>query len=179
MENLIQKLLIELGEDTTREGLQKTPGRVAKSLKILTEGYHQDLHKIVNDAFFEHSSQDIILVKDIDLFSLCEHHMLPFYGKCHVAYIPQGKIIGLSKMPRIVNMFSRRLQVQERLTKQISEALMEILRPQGVGVVIEAEHLCMKMRGVEKQNSKAITSSMLGIFHSESTLRQEFLNLIH
>lgn len=172
------QLLQKLGENPTREGLLKTPTRVSTALKNLTSGYHQDLNKIVNNALFEQESHDMVVVKDIDFFSLCEHHLLPFFGKCHIAYIPNGKIIGLSKMPRIVDMFARRLQVQERMTTQISHALMEVLLPQGVAVVAEGQHLCMMMRGVEKQNSKAITSSMLGVFRDHLETRHEFLELI-
>jgi GTP cyclohydrolase I len=162
MKELIEKLLVELGEDPSREGLQNTPERVAKSMKFLTGGYWVNIEELVNDALFEDPNTDeMVIIKDIDVFSLCEHHMLPFFGKCHVAYIPDGKIVGLSKIPRIVDAFGRRLQVQERLTSQIANSLNEILKPKGVAVVIDALHLCMSMRGVEKQNSYTTTSSML------------------
>ncbi len=177
MEKLISDLLTLLGEDPSREGLLKTPQRVTKALQFLTRGYNQKLEDVVNDALFEENHHDMVVVKDIDIFSLCEHHMLPFFGKCHVAYIPNGKILGLSKIPRLVDMFAKRFQVQERLTSQVAEALMEVLIPKGVGVVIEAQHLCMMMRGVEKQNSKALTSSMLGVFRDRIENRNELLNL--
>ena len=164
MEKLIEKILIHLGENPKREGLVKTPRRVAESLRYLTSGYKQDPGVILNQAVFKEKYDEMVIVKDIDVFSLCEHHLLPFYGKCHVAYIPKGKLIGLSKIPRLVEMFARRLQVQERLTCQIAETLMDALKPSGVACVIEALHLCMVMRGVEKQNSVAVTSSMLGSF---------------
>ena len=178
MEKLISDLLTLLGEDPSREGLLKTPSRVAQALQFLTEGYKKNLDTVINDAIFQENHHDMIVVKDIDFFSLCEHHLLPFFGKCHIAYVPDGKILGLSKMPRLVDMFSRRLQVQERLTSQVADSLMEVLLPKGVAVVIEAQHLCMMMRGVEKQNSKAVTSSMLGVFRERSETRNEFLNLI-
>jgi GTP cyclohydrolase I len=178
MKNLINELLVKLGEDPKREGLLETPERVTKSLTFLTSGYGIDPAKVIEGAIFDECCDEMIIVKDIDLFSLCEHHMLPFYGKAHVAYIPDGKIIGLSKIPRLVEVFSRRLQVQERLTHQISDALFDVLKPKGVGVVIEALHLCMAMRGVEKQNSVTITSSMLGNFKQDHRTRQEFLSLI-
>ncbi len=178
MEKLISDLLTRLGEDPSREGLLKTPSRVAQSLEFLTEGYKKNLDTLINDAVFNENHHDMIVVKDIDFFSLCEHHLLPFFGKCHIAYIPNGKILGLSKMPRLVDMFARRLQVQERLTSQVADSLMEVLLPKGVAVVVEAQHLCMMMRGVEKQNSQAITSSMLGVFRERSETRNEFLNLI-
>lgn len=167
-----------LGEDPEREGLQKTPERYAKSMEFLTSGYSKDIDKIVGDALFNEGSSEIVIVRDIELFSLCEHHLLPFSGKAHVAYIPNGKVIGLSKIPRIVDAFSRRLQVQERLTSQISNELMRVLNPQGVAVIIEANHLCMMMRGVEKQNSYTITSSMLGVFRDNPTTRQELMALL-
>lgn len=179
MEKLIRELLVKIGEDPKREGLQKTPSRVAKSYEFLTSGYKKDLKQIVNDAVFQAEVDEIVLVKDIELYSLCEHHLLPFYGKAHVAYLPGKKIIGLSKIPRIVDMFARRLQVQERLTSQIAAALMEVLEPNGVGVVIEARHLCMMMRGVEKQNSTTTTSCMLGRFRSDEKTRSEFLTLLN
>jgi len=175
---LIEKILQELGEDPKREGLIDTPKRVDKSLRFLTSGYHVDIDKLVNDALYSDVYDEMVIVKDIDLFSLCEHHMLPFFGKCHVAYLPKGKIIGLSKIPRIVDAFSRRLQVQERLTTQVAQCLQKTLKPKGVGVVIEALHLCMSMRGVEKQNSYTTTSSMLGCFKSDARTRSEFLSLI-
>ena len=178
VEKIIAELLTLLGEDPSREGLLKTPNRVSKALQFLTRGYNQRLEDVVNRALFEENHHDMVVVKNIDIFSLCEHHMLPFFGRCHVAYIPNGKILGLSKIPRLVDIYAKRLQVQERLTGQVAEALMEVLMPKGVGVVIEAQHLCMMMRGVEKQNSKAITSSMLGVFRSRIETRSEFLNLI-
>jgi GTP cyclohydrolase I len=174
----MRHILGELGEDPSREGLLNTPSRVAKSLRFLTRGYHQDLDKVLNGALFSVSYDEMVIVKDIEVFSMCEHHMLPFFGRCHVAYVPTDKVIGLSKIPRLVDMFARRLQVQERLTTQIAEAIMEKIRPQGVGVVIEARHLCMIMRGVEKQNSVAVTSSMLGLFRDCDQTRSEFLRLI-
>lgn len=178
MKKLINELLVKLGEDPKREGLIETPARVEKSLTFLTSGYGVDPIKVIEGAIFEECCDEMIIVKDIDLFSLCEHHMLPFYGKAHVAYIPDGRIIGLSKIPRLVDVFARRLQVQERLTHQISSSLFDILKPKGVGVVIEALHLCMAMRGVEKQNSVTVTSSMLGNFKADHRTRQEFLSLI-
>ena len=174
----IREIIVELGEDPEREGLLKTPERVERSLRFLTRGYHQNLEDVVNGALFEAESDDMVLVRDIEFFSMCEHHMLPFFGKCHVGYIPNKKIIGLSKVARIVDMFSRRLQVQERLTKEISHALMDILDAEGVGVVMDAQHLCMQMRGVEKQNSITTTSSMLGSFRRELATRNEFTRLI-
>ena len=178
MQDEIRKLLAEIGEDPNREGLIKTPERVEKSLRFLTRGYHQTLEEVVNGALFEAESDDMVIVRDIEFFSMCEHHMLPFFGKCHVGYIPKKKIIGVSKVARIVEMFSRRLQVQERLTKEISHAISDILDAEGVGVVMEAQHLCMKMRGVEKQNSIMTTSSMLGSFRRELATRNEFTRLI-
>lgn len=174
----IREIIVELGEDPEREGLLKTPERVERSLRFLTRGYHQNLEDVVNGALFEAESDDMVIVRDIEFFSMCEHHMLPFFGKCHVGYIPNKKIIGLSKVARIVDMFSRRLQVQERLTKDISHALMDILDAEGVGVVMDAQHLCMQMRGVEKQNSITTTSSMLGSFRRELATRNEFTRLI-
>lgn len=179
IESLIRDLLIKLGEDPSREGLEKTPHRVEASFKFLTRGYKQDINQVLNGAIFEESYDEMVLVKDIDLFSLCEHHLLPFYGKAHVAYLPDGKIIGLSKIPRVVDVFARRLQVQERLTKQIADCLMEFLKPRGVAVVIEAFHLCMAMRGVEKKDSFCVTSSMLGSFRTNERSRSEFLSLIN
>jgi GTP cyclohydrolase IA len=174
----IRKILIEVGEDPSRDGLQKTPERVSRSLRYLTSGYTQDVDEILNGALFDVRSDEMVIVRDIEIFSLCEHHLLPFFGKCHVAYLPDSTIVGLSKIPRIVDMFARRLQVQERLTVQIAEKLQEKLQPRGVAVVIEAKHLCMIMRGVEKQNSVAVTSSMLGAFKSDQNTRNELLNLI-
>ena len=171
-------MLIELGEDPDREGLLKTPERVARSYEFLTRGYRQDLEKVVNGALFEAESDDMVIVRDIEFFSLCEHHMLPFFGKCHVGYIPKKKIIGVSKIARIVDVFARRLQVQERMTKQIAQALMDILDAEGVGVVVEGQHLCMQMRGVEKQHSVMTTSSMRGSFRRSLATRNEFTRLI-
>lgn len=180
MKELIEKILLELGEDPSREGLKNTPERVDRSLKFLTGGYWVNIDELVNDAVFSDPNTDeMVIVKDIDMFSLCEHHMLPFFGKAHVAYLPDGKIIGLSKIPRVVDAFSRRLQVQERLTTQIADCINRILKPKGVAVVIEALHLCMSMRGVEKQNSFTTTSSMLGYFKSNPSTRSEFLSLIN
>lgn len=171
-------ILETLGENVHREGLQDTPKRYAKAMQFLTQGYSKNVDEIVGKALFKEDSSEIIIVRDIELFSLCEHHLLPFYGRAHVAYIPNGKIIGLSKIPRIVDVFARRLQVQERLTSQISETLMRVLNPLGVGVIIEADHMCMMMRGVQKQNSSTITSSMLGVFRDEPTTRKELLSLL-
>ncbi len=178
MQNQIRAVLEMIGENPDREGLVDTPKRVEKSMKFLTRGYGQTLEEVVNGALFEAESDDMVIVRDIEFFSLCEHHMLPFFGKCHVGYIPQGKIIGVSKVARIVDMFARRLQVQERLTRQVSEALMGILDAEGVGVVMEAQHLCMQMRGVEKQHSFMTTSSMVGSFRRELATRNEFTRLI-
>jgi len=178
MKDIIKELLIKLGENPEREGLKRTPERVEKSLRFLTEGYGKDVQKIIERAVFEEKCDEMVILKDIDIFSMCEHHLLPFYGKCHVAYIPDGKILGLSKIPRIIEVFSRRLQVQERLTNQIAECLTDALKPKGVAVVIEALHLCMCMRGVEKQNALTITSSMLGVFKSDSRTRMEFMSFI-
>jgi GTP cyclohydrolase I len=178
MEELIKQLLVELGEDPEREGLQATPRRVANSFKFLTGGYEADLDQILNKALFTVDYSEMVIVKDIDFFSLCEHHLLPFFGKCHVAYIPKHKVIGLSKIPRLVEVFARRLQVQERLTNQIAETIKEKIDPLGVAVVMEATHLCMSMRGVEKQRSFAVTSAMLGAFRERDRTRMEFLELI-
>ena len=178
LQSLIRDLLKDLGEDPDREGLHATPERVARALRFLTSGYAQDVNEVVNDAVFTQAYDEMVLVKDIELYSLCEHHLLPFFGKCHVAYIPNGKIVGLSKIPRLVEVFARRLQVQERLTCQVADALMEILQPQGVAVIIEAFHLCMMMRGVEKQHSRAVTSAMLGVFRENSATRNELMQLI-
>lgn len=178
LEGLVEKMLGAMGEDPAREGLLQTPRRVAKALEFLTSGYRQDVQKMLNGAVFSERYSEMVIVKDIDFYSMCEHHMLPFFGRAHVAYIPNGKIVGLSKIPRIVEVFSRRLQVQERLTRQIADTLYEAVNPDGVGVVIEARHMCMMMRGVEKQNSAATTSAMLGVFRDEVKTRQEFLTLI-
>jgi GTP cyclohydrolase I len=178
IEALVEKLLAELGEDATREGLERTPERVAKALRYLTSGYLQKVEDILNGALFVEEYDEMVVVKDIDFFSLCEHHLLPFFGRAHVAYLPAQKIVGLSKIPRLVEMFSRRLQVQERLTTQIATTLDEALRPRGVAVVMEGVHLCMLMRGVEKQNSKAVTSAMLGVFRERPETRAEFMELI-
>jgi len=178
IERLIEQLLAELGEDARREGLAKTPERVAKSLRYLTSGYDQDVKDVLNEALFVEEYDEMVIVKDIDFASLCEHHLLPFFGKCHVAYMPARKIVGLSKIPRLVEMFARRLQVQERLTTQIANALNEALEPRGVAVVMEGVHLCMLMRGVEKLNSKAVTSAMLGAFRERPETRAEFMELI-
>ncbi|NOU36231.1 MAG: GTP cyclohydrolase I FolE [Kiritimatiellaceae bacterium] len=178
MEELIRKLLIELGENPEREGLKGTPARVAESYKFLTNGYHQNIDDVLNGAFFEAEDSHMVIVKDIEVYSLCEHHMLPFIGKCHIGYIPEKKVIGVSKLARVVDVFARRLQIQERLTDQIAHVIMEKTGAQGVGVVIEAQHLCMMMRGVEKQNSKMITSAMHGTFRSQLATRTEFLRLI-
>lgn len=175
----IRSILAELGEDPTRDGLVRTPERVDRSLRYLTSGYKTNADQLLNGALFDVAYDEMVIVKDIEVFSLCEHHLLPFFGKCHVAYIPNGKIIGLSKIPRLVDMFARRLQVQERLTTQIAETIREKIHPKGVAVVIEAQHLCMIMRGIEKQNSIAVTSSMLGGFKENQNTRNEFLNLVH
>jgi len=175
---LIAQLLKELGEDACREGLERTPERVEKALRYLTSGYQMRVDEILNDALFVEEYDEMVVVKDIDVFSLCEHHLLPFFGKCHVAYVPYKRIVGLSKIPRLVEMYSRRLQVQERLTTQIATTLNDVLRPRGVAVVIEGVHLCMVMRGVEKQNSKAVTSAMLGSFRDRPETRAEFMELI-
>lgn len=180
VESLIHELLTELGENPEREGLLRTPHRVAASYDFLTSGYRVDIDKLINGAIFtqEEKSKNMIIARDIELYSLCEHHMLPFYGKCHIGYIPNGKVFGLSKLARVVDMFSRRLQIQERLTEQIAQMIMTKLNPIGVGVIIEARHLCMMMRGVEKQNSSMVTSSVLGTFRSSVATRNEFLSLI-
>jgi GTP cyclohydrolase I len=175
---MARKILVELGEDPDRAGLRGTPARFEKALRFLTSGYQQDAKKVLNGAMFEVAYDEMVLVRDIELFSLCEHHLLPFLGVCHVGYIPEKKVVGLSKIPRLVNMFARRLQVQERLTNQIAQALMEHLQPQGVAVIIEARHLCMAMRGVEKQHSQTVTSAMLGVFRDNQRTREEFLCLI-
>ena len=178
LEDLYRQLIEGVGEDPSREGLMKTPARAAKALQYLTRGYRQSINEVVNNAIFESDNDQMILVKDIELYSLCEHHLLPFIGKCHVAYIPTGKVIGLSKIARIVDMFAARLQIQENLTKQIADTVMQAIQPAGVGVIIEAQHLCMMMRGVEKQNSKMTTSMMLGTFLDHDRTRSEFLRLV-
>jgi len=179
IEKITKELLEEIGEDTSREGLLKTPFRVAKSWSYLTSGYKKDLNKIVNNAIFKEDCDNMILIKDIEFYSLCEHHLLPFFGRAHVSYIPNGKIIGLSKIPRIVDLFSRRLQVQERLTLEVAQTIDAILNPRGVAVVLEANHMCMQMRGVENKNSYASTSSMIGLFREDHKTRKEFLDLIN
>ena len=178
MQELIRQLLAALGEDPSREGLADTPRRVEKSLKYLTSGYTADIDTVLNNALFTVDYNEMVIVKDIDFYSMCKHHLLPFFGRCHIAYIPQGKVIGLSKIPRLVEVFARRLQIQERMTSQIADTILEKIDPLGVGVVIEATHLCMAMRGVEKQNSFAITSAMLGGFQHDARTRMEFLELI-
>ena len=178
LEEITKELLGLIGEDSTRQGLIKTPKRVAESWKFLSQGYHQNLDEIINEAIFDESAKDMIIVKDIEFYSLCEHHLIPFYGKAHVGYIPNGKIIGLSKIPRIIDFYARRLQVQERLTNQIATCIQDLLNPKGVAVVMEGRHFCMLMRGVQKQNSIASTSSMLGAFKDQSTTRNEFLKLV-
>ena len=176
--DLVQEMIARLGEDPSREGLSRTPERVEKALQFLTKGYNEDPEQLLNSALFTVTYDEMVIVKDIEMFSLCEHHMLPFFGKVHIAYIPNGKVIGLSKLPRLVEIFARRLQVQERLTTEIAETLMKVVQPQGVGVVVEARHLCMMMRGVEKQHSATVTSAMLGCFRDEKETREEFLSLI-
>ena len=175
---LYGRILALLGEDPEREGLQGTPKRVAHALRFLTSGYRQNVDKVINAAYFSVAYDEMIIVKDIEVFSLCEHHLLPFFGKCHIAYIPNQKVVGLSKLPRLVNFYARRLQLQERLSSQIAQAIWEKLEPQGVGVIVEARHLCMLMRGVEKQHSTAVTSAMLGCFRDNPQTRQEFLALV-
>jgi GTP cyclohydrolase I len=178
MQDLVRNLLVHLGEDPNREGLVNTPKRVERSLRFLTSGYGADIDDVLNDALFAVDYSEMVIVKDIDFYSLCEHHLLPFFGKCHVAYIPSDRVIGLSKIPRLVDVFSRRLQVQERLTNQIAETIRDKIAPLGVAVVMEATHLCMSMRGVEKQNSVAVTSAMLGVFRDNARTRMEFLELV-
>ena len=178
VKDLVKTLLTEIGEDTKREGLLSTPKRVAKAYEFLTKGYQQDIGEVLNKAIFNERYDEMVLVKNIDFYSMCEHHLLPFYGKVHVAYIPNGKIVGLSKIPRIVEVFARRLQVQERMTQQIADTIEKYLQPNGVAVVSEAFHMCMMMRGVEKQNSSATTSAMLGVFQDDARTRMEFLDLI-
>jgi GTP cyclohydrolase I len=177
-EELVREMIVRLGEDPDREGLSRTPARVAKAMQFLVKGYKDDPEALLRKALFTVNYDEMVIVKDVEMFSLCEHHLLPFFGKVHVAYIPNGKVIGLSKIPRLIEAFSRRLQIQERLTTQIAEAIQKTIEPQGVGVVIEARHLCMMMRGVEKQHSAAVTSSMLGCFRNEEETRTEFLSLI-
>src|ERR671930_1220640 len=178
MQELIRQLLVELGENPDREGLRDTPKRVAKAYEFLTSGYRADIDQVLNNALFTVDYSEMVIVKDIDFYSLCEHHLLPFFGKCHVAYVPSDKVIGLSKIPRLVDVFARRLQVQERLTNQIADVIRDKISPLGVAVVVEATHLCMSMRGVEKQNSFAVTSAMLGAFRDNARTRMEFLELI-
>ncbi len=178
LESLARNLLVELGEDPAREGLERTPRRVAESLRYLTKGYQEDVDQVLNGALYDVAHDEMIIVRDIEVFSLCEHHLLPFFGKCHVAYIPSRKVIGLSKIARLVDVFARRLQLQERLTTQVAQVLMEKINPLGVGVVMEAQHLCMIMRGVQKQNSLAVTSAMLGVFRDKKQTRDEFLSLV-
>ncbi len=178
LREVVRQLLIELGEDPEREGVQGTPQRLAKSLRFLTSGNQMRIEDIVNGALYSVAYDEMVIVKDIEVFSLCEHHLLPFYGKCHVAYLPNKKVIGLSKIPRIVDMFARRLQIQERLTNQIARTIQDSIQPQGVGVVMEARHLCMMMRGVEKQHSQTVTSAMMGAFRDQQKTREEFLSLV-
>jgi GTP cyclohydrolase I len=178
MEGLVEGILKEIGEDPARDGLLKTPKRVAAAMRYFTSGYEKDPHEILNDAMFEVDYDEMVLIRDIDFYSLCEHHMVPFFGRAHVAYIPNGRVVGLSKIPRLVEMFARRLQVQERLSTEVAQTIEEVLEPRGVGVVVEAKHLCMMMRGVQQQNSFAITSSLRGEFESDSKTRAEFLGLI-
>ena len=178
LKTILRDMLAALGEDPGREGLRGTPERTAQALRFLTSGYRTDVDKVLNGALYSVSYDEMVIVKDIELFSLCEHHLLPFFGKCHVAYVPGKKVIGLSKVPRLVDMFARRLQIQERLTTQIAQTIQEKIRPQGVAVVIEARHLCMMMRGVEKQHSQAVSSAMLGVFKEQQQTREEFLSLV-
>jgi len=178
IETLVRQLIVELGEDPDREGLQKTPLRVAQALRFLTNGYRADVQQVINNALFTQATGGMVIVKDIEMYSLCEHHMLPFFGRCHIGYIPNGKVFGVSKLARLVDVHARRLQLQERLTEDISREIMESIDAKGVGVMIEARHLCMMMRGVEKQNSKAVTSAMLGAFRDNAGTRAEFMELI-
>jgi len=179
LQSLMRQLLSNLGEDPGREGLLKTPERMEKSLRWLTRGYDMDVREVIGDALFEEDYDNMVLVRDIEFYSMCEHHMLPFFGKAHVAYVPDGRVVGLSKVARVVHVFARRLQVQERLTDQVADALVEVLEPKGVGVVVEAAHFCMMMRGVEKQNSRTITSALRGEFRDDPATREEFLRLVH
>ena len=179
LSELVKETLVHLGEDPTREGLVRTPHRVAKSLQELTSGYSVNVDKLINGALFGVPYNEMVLVRDIDFYSLCEHHLLPFFGKCHIAYIPDGKVIGLSKIPRLVEAFSRRLQVQERLTSQIAEIILSKIKPLGVAVVMEARHLCMEMRGAQSKNSPTVTSAMMGVFHTDARTREEFLGFIN
>ncbi len=178
-ENLVREMLDQLGEDPTREGLRQTPARVETSLKWLTRGYHMSVADVIGDALYSERHENLVCVRDIEIYSLCEHHLLPFFGRAHVAYLPNGRLVGLSKIPRVIEVFARRLQVQERLTDQVADALMEVLDPRGVGVVIEAYHLCMMMRGVEKQNSKTVTSALRGALLQDAKTRDEFLRLVY
>jgi len=178
-EQAVTKILELLGEDPNREGLIKTPGRVAKALKFLTEGYHQDPKEVLNQALFSSSNDEMVVVRDIELYSMCEHHILPIIGRVHVAYIPDGKVVGLSKIPRIVNIFARRLQIQEQLTEQIADAILETIQPKGVAVVVHARHMCMEMRGVQKINSTTVSSALRGLFKSDQRTRSEFYNIIN
>ncbi len=178
MQEAVKQILLAIGEDPDREGLRDTPDRVAKSFEFLTRGYRQDIEEVINGAFFEADCDEMVIVKDIEFYSLCEHHMLPFYGKCHIGYVPTGQVFGVSKLARLVDVFARRLQLQERLTKQVAETISNAINPLGVAVVMEAQHLCMTMRGVQKQNSVMVTSSMLGCFREEVAARNEFLSLI-
>nr|WP_246409360.1 GTP cyclohydrolase I FolE [Granulicella aggregans] len=177
-ENLYRELLSRIGEDPTRDGLLDTPKRMVKSMEFLTRGYTMDATQVLHNALFDVEYDEMVIVKDIEFYSMCEHHLLPFFGKAHVAYVPNGKVIGLSKIPRLVDMFARRLQVQERLTREVAEAIEQAIKPQGVAVILEAEHLCMMMRGVEKQHSSTTTSAMLGVFKENQTTRHEFLSLV-
>jgi GTP cyclohydrolase I len=179
MQKLIRQLLEAIGEDPQREGLRDTPSRVEKSLRFLTDGYHQNPEDIVKGAIFNEDCNHMVIVRDIEVYSLCEHHLLPFFGRCHIGYIPRGKVFGISKLARLVDCFARRLQLQERLTQQVAGTIRDAIHPEGVGVVIEAKHLCLMMRGVEKQNSRMVTSAMLGSFHDSAATRTEFLDLIH
>ena len=179
IQTLVRQLLVELGEDPDREGLAATPRRVASSLSYLTSGYHADVQGLINQAIFEQETTSMVVVKDIEVYSLCEHHLLPFYGRCHIGYIPRGKVFGISKLARLVDMYARRLQIQERLTEQIAYAIKDSINADGVGVMIEARHLCMMMRGVEKQNSLFVTSSVLGVFRSNPSTREEFMSIIN
>jgi GTP cyclohydrolase I len=178
MKKIYEELLLQIGENPQREGLLNTPDRAAKAMAFLTQGYQQNVEQVINDAIFSVEDNHMVIVKDIELYSLCEHHVLPFFGKCHIGYIPDGKVLGVSKLARLVDLFARRLQIQERLTNQIAQTIMEVIAPEGVGVVIEAKHLCMMMRGVEKQNSCMVTSAMLGSFRRDRATRNEFLQLI-